>query len=80
MHTYVGSIIVHIMTPQMRNFYKLERKWKDSEQVDISSFLIQESSKTDSDRSNYNIDDDDYTVDNSSGKGSDSSEEDPFWN
>ena len=26
-----GSIIVHIMTPQMRNFYKLEKRWKDAE-------------------------------------------------
>jgi ribosome-associated protein len=26
-----GSVIVHIMTPQMRNFYKLERRWKDAE-------------------------------------------------
>lgn len=26
-----GSIFVHIMTPQMRNFYKIEKKWKDAE-------------------------------------------------
>lgn len=23
--------MVHIMTPQMRNFYKLEKKWQDGE-------------------------------------------------
>jgi hypothetical protein len=26
-----GSIIVHVMTPQMRNFYKLEKRWKEAE-------------------------------------------------
>ena len=26
-----GSLIVHVMTPQMRNFYKLEKRWKDAE-------------------------------------------------
>ncbi|RYY84869.1 RsfS/YbeB/iojap family protein [archaeon] len=26
-----GGIIVHIMTPTMRTFYKLEKKWKDAE-------------------------------------------------
>ena len=26
-----SSVIVHIMTPQMRNFYKLEKRWKESE-------------------------------------------------
>lgn len=30
-----GSVIVHIMTPQMRNFYKLEKRWKDAEVSDI---------------------------------------------
>eukprot|EP01038_Epipyxis_sp_PR26KG_P012025 gene12025-16096_t len=26
-----GSVIVHIMTPQMKSFYKLEKRWKDAE-------------------------------------------------
>ena len=26
-----GSIIVHVMTPQMRAFYKIERRWRDAE-------------------------------------------------
>jgi hypothetical protein len=29
-----ASIIVHIMTPQMNNFYKLEKRWKDAEFMD----------------------------------------------
>lgn len=36
-----GSVIVHIMTPQMKNFYKLERKWKDGEFVDLTRILDQ---------------------------------------
>lgn len=36
-----GSVIVHIMTPQMRNFYKLEKRWKDAEIFDLSSLLAQ---------------------------------------
>jgi ribosome-associated protein len=35
-----GSIIVHIMTPPMRNFYKIERRWRDAEVVDHSSMLL----------------------------------------
>jgi ribosomal silencing factor RsfS len=27
----LGSVIVHVMTPQMRNFYKLEKRWKEAE-------------------------------------------------
>lgn len=27
----IGSVIVHIMTPQMRSFYKIEKRWKDAE-------------------------------------------------
>lgn len=34
-----GSVIVHIMTPQMRSFYKLERRWRDSETVDVSRII-----------------------------------------
>jgi len=34
-----GSLIVHIMTPQMRNFYKLEKRWKDAEIYDLQNVL-----------------------------------------
>jgi hypothetical protein len=34
------------MTPQMRNFYKLEKRWKDAEVLDLSEFLSQRSSGT----------------------------------
>ncbi len=34
-----GSIIVHIMTPQMRNFYKLEKRWKDAEEVNVAEMI-----------------------------------------
>jgi hypothetical protein len=27
------------MTPQMRNFYKIERRWKDAEELDLSYLL-----------------------------------------
>ena len=41
-----GSLIVHIMTPQMRNFYKLEKRWKDAEVLDLSECFTQPSSGT----------------------------------
>ncbi len=34
-----GDIIVHIFTRDQRDFYSLERLWKDGEEVDISSIL-----------------------------------------
>lgn len=38
-----GSVIVHVMTPQMRNFYKIEKRWKDAEvsirSIDTRIFL-----------------------------------------
>lgn len=34
-----GSVLVHIMTPQMRGFYKLEKKWKEGEEVDLTGLL-----------------------------------------
>jgi ribosome-associated protein len=35
-----GSLIIHIMTPKMREFYKIERRWKNSEEVDLSQVLL----------------------------------------
>ena len=37
-----ASVIVHIMTPQMRNFYKLEKRWKDAEDMDVDYLLLPE--------------------------------------
>lgn len=59
-----GRLIVHVMTPQMRNFYKLESKWKTAEIVDVDSILGEDMMKpkeflTDPDNS--------------------MNEEDPFW-
>lgn len=36
---YSGSIIVNVLLPKMRQFYKLEKKWKDGRQMDISQWL-----------------------------------------
>ena len=30
---YVGSILVHVMTPAMKNYYKLEKRWAQGEVV-----------------------------------------------
>ncbi|MDL2324654.1 ribosome silencing factor [Ruminococcaceae bacterium OttesenSCG-928-A16] len=30
-----GSVIVHVFTPDARDFYSLERLWADAEQLDI---------------------------------------------
>ena len=52
------------MTPQMRNFYKIERRWKDAEVIDLSNVLAQ--------RRESSIEDM-----NESSSGDDA--EDPFW-
>lgn len=35
-----GCVIVHIFSREAREFYKLEKLWSDSENIDISSLLI----------------------------------------
>jgi len=37
-----GSIVVHVFTEEARKFYALERLWVDAEQIDISSFIMEE--------------------------------------
>ncbi|MBQ5810704.1 MAG: ribosome silencing factor [Clostridia bacterium] len=34
-----GRVIIHIFTPQMREFYNLEHLWSDGEKVDIDKIL-----------------------------------------
>lgn len=38
-----GSIVVHVFTPEAREFYSLERLWGDAEKIDISSIIMEES-------------------------------------
>lgn len=67
---YLGSIMVHVMTSQMKNFYKLEKKWKEGEVLDLSYILS--ASKADSAQETEDFIDfleEEETVD----------EEDPFW-
>ena len=69
-----GSVIVHIMTPQMRQFYKLEKRWKDAETVDVESMLPQPGQvKT------LAGDDEFEARQQQSAQASDIDEEDPFW-
>ena len=69
-----GSVIVHIMTPQMRNFYKLEKKWKDGEIVDIKEWVTD-----DEKRKTYNSEDDSEMINDDEMIKQDVEEEDPFW-
>lgn len=62
-----GSVIVHIMTPQIRQFYKLEKRWKDAENVDVSSMIVVDRASRDESDS---TEDSDQSTENS----------DPFWN
>lgn len=67
-----GSVIVHVMTPQMKNFYKIEKRWKDAEFLDLSDLVSpKDNSKYDSSTDNLDFLDEegDEQVD----------EEDPFW-
>ncbi|ARP50402.1 MULTISPECIES: ribosome silencing factor [Caproicibacterium] len=34
-----GAVVIHIFTQDARDFYDLDRLWKDGEQVDISGLL-----------------------------------------
>lgn len=34
-----GDIVVHIFRKDMREFYNLERLWRDGEEIDISAYL-----------------------------------------
>lgn len=34
-----GDIVVHVFRKDMREFYDLERLWRDGEEVDISAYL-----------------------------------------
>lgn len=76
-----GSVIVHVMTPQMRGFYKLEKRWKDAEVVDLAGVLSGPSRDaardTDMLDDGYGEeqDDDDDEEDEVDGK----DEDDPFW-
>ena len=37
-----GSVVVHIFTPDAREFYSLDRLWGDAEVVDLSEIIIEE--------------------------------------
>ena len=35
-----GSLIVHIFTPDQREFYSLDKMWSDGEEVDLDKILV----------------------------------------
>ena len=37
-----GSVVVHVFSQEAREFYSLERLWKDGNPVDLSGVLVEE--------------------------------------
>ena len=37
-----GDIVVHVFSPEAREFYSLERLWKDGKPLDLSSVLTRD--------------------------------------
>ena len=37
-----GTIVVHVFTPEARQFYDLERLWADAEEIDLKDIIVAE--------------------------------------
>ncbi len=37
-----GSVVLHLFLPEAREFYDIERLWKDGTPVDITKYLVKE--------------------------------------
>ena len=37
-----GCVVVHIFSPEAREFYDMERLWSDAEEIDISGIVTQD--------------------------------------
>jgi len=69
------------MTPQLRNFYKLEKRWKDADIYDVESFLASADRRKDLEEDGDKEDNGESFYSDSDDVETDRPEEDsdPFW-
>lgn len=74
-----GDVMVHVMTPKSRLFYDIEGKWSDGEDMDLTEWLVPNSSVMAMEEEEKNNSDSDSGGPIGGGMANLDKEEDPFW-